>query len=154
MCSYPNLLRKTSASSFLTLGTVFDLFLRGFLCYPSFCLLLRNVLFCFQTLRSLGALLLRFHLLPFLPCALVQGTQCISRCHSHTHLDHLVLSSPSCLPASGGVGFKSRRATKTGVLFITLSSAFRVHQTSKRDTSAECSFIFFPYKRVPLFSSL
>lgn len=112
------------------------------------------LLFCFQSPRSLCALLLPLYLLPFLPCALMQGIQRISRCHPHTHLDRLVLSLPSCLPASGVVDFKSRRAAKTGVLFIILFSAFKGHQTSKRDTSAECSFILFPYKRVSLFSSL
>lgn len=77
----------------------------------------------------------------------MRGTPCISRCYSQRHLCCLVLSSPSCLPASGGVGFKSRKATKAVVFFIALSSAFRVHQTSKCETSTGCSLILFPYRR-------
>lgn len=88
--------------------------------------------------------------IPFVPQALTRGTPCISRCHPHRHLCCLVLSSPSWLPASGGVGFKSRKTTKTGVLFIALSSAFRVHQTSHRETSTGSSFILFPCKRIYL----
>lgn len=44
MCSHPNLLCKSFQSSFLSLGTAFDLFLTSFLCYTISCLSLLNVL--------------------------------------------------------------------------------------------------------------
>lgn len=44
MCSHPNLLCKSFQSSFLSLGTAFDLFLMSFLCCTTSCLSLLNVL--------------------------------------------------------------------------------------------------------------
>lgn len=82
MCSHPNLLCKSFQSSFLTLGTAFDLFLRSFLCYTTFCLTAKCAYCCsIFSPKSLCVLLLPLHLLPFLFYALMGGIQCISMCH-------------------------------------------------------------------------
>lgn len=126
MCSHPNLLYKSFQSSFLSLGTAFDLFLTSFLCYTTSCLSLLNVLIDVVFSAWNPFVLYCSH---FTYCLSYSVPQCekysASPCVTAYTLCHVVLSLSSCFYSSGVVGFKSRRTARTGGLLITLSSALR-----------------------------